>query len=153
MARIGLLDCVDGSSWLQKADRDPTWSVSLTSFDLPSGAPLVNSRRLFSPGAGLRFQITAARFFVSCDFLFLFSNSGGRLSLGSVCCWPTNRSFGDLRAQKIALVRQPPGGNSRGHDRPRRHAQRVSQSQTPAYVSGPRQRIVTGGLRRRDPAG
>jgi|SRR5215469_990792 len=153
MARIGLLGCVHGSSWLRKADRDPTWSVSLTSFDLLSGAPLVNSRRLFVPGAGLRFQIIAACFFVSFDFLFLFSNSGGRLSLGSVCCWPTNRSFGDLRAQKIALVRQPPGGNSRGHDRPRRHAQRVSQSQTPAYVSGPRQRIVTGGLRRRDPAG
>src|SRR5215469_3507680 len=38
MARIGLLDCVDGSSWLRKADRDPTWSVSLTSFDPLSGA-------------------------------------------------------------------------------------------------------------------
>jgi len=66
MARIGLLGCVHGSSWLRKADRDPTWSVSLTSFDLLSGACIVGSRRPFGPGA----EFCASKFSLR-DFSFL----------------------------------------------------------------------------------
>jgi hypothetical protein len=65
MARMGLLDCVDGSSWLRKADRDPTWSVSLTSFDLLSGA-----HRSTPGGPSVREQVL--RFQLSLlDFPFL----------------------------------------------------------------------------------
>jgi len=77
MARIGLLDCVDRSSWLRNADRDATWSVSLTSFDLLSGAHRPTPGDSSVREQVLRFQVIAARFLASFDFLFLFSNSGG----------------------------------------------------------------------------
>jgi len=116
--------------------------VSLTSFDLLSGAHRPTPGDSSVREQVLRFQVIAARFLASFDFLFLFSNSGGRLSLGAVCSWPTSRSFGDPRLQKIVLVRQRRGGNSRGYDRLRRRAQRVSHSQTPALVSSTPQQVA-----------
>ena len=110
----------------------PRHSRTLSFSANPARSEATARCKAISPRGAVLWPHAPSRFFRLSTSV---SKSAGKLSFCPFCRWPPKHSFPALAVQKTAPVRQPPGANSRGCDRPCLRAQRASHWQSPAFPS------------------